>query len=300
MSKTDFIYKDVANTMIEAMERNDGVPWRQEWTGSWLPRNGYSGRLYNGINVWLLQATAWKHGYHSNDWFTFKSANKSNGHIIKGEKSIVYVVYWNNKEYPTGKVLDNGDKEMRKGLYIKYYPVWNKDQIEFDEKHTCHAPVVENNGPAIDASEACLDRMVEDGVTYAEGEPCYIPSADRVEMPPVVNFMDNESYVSTLFHELSHATMHPTRLQRNIPKMGRDSYAREELVAELASAYLCNYHQVCSKLQDRHAAYLKHWVAQMKENPKYIFKVAREAQEAARYVLNYPKSTVYKELCNND
>ena len=300
MSKQDFIYNQVAKTMIEAMESTDGVPWRQEWTGSWLPRNGYSGRLYNGINVWILQATAWRKKYKSNDWFTFKSANKANGRIIKGQKSIVYVVYWNNKEYKTGKTLPNGKEEVKKALYIKYYPVWNKEQIDFDERHTCHAPKIVNNGAEIGASEACLEHMINDGVTLAEGEPCYVPHYDRVEMPPQGSFINAETYVSTLFHELSHATMHPTRLQRNIPKMGKDSYAREELVAELASAYICNYYQICADLQDRHAKYLKHWVTQMKRDPKYIFKVAREAQEAARYVLAYPQETVWTDDTRQD
>tara|TARA_B100001013_G_scaffold331809_1_gene247641 strand:+ start:701 stop:1591 length:891 start_codon:yes stop_codon:yes gene_type:complete len=291
MSIQQKIYDTVAETMIEAMESDDGVPWRKEWTGSWLPRNGYSGRLYNGINVWLLQSVAWRRGFTSNDWFTFKSANKANGNVMRGEKSPCFVIYWKNVE----KKDDQDINKTKRFMFMRYFPVWNKNQIKFDRMPN-HAPEVEDEGPCIGGAEACLEHMVEDGVTMAEGEPCFIPRYDRVEMPPKGQFITGESYASTLFHELSHATMQPDRLHRTIPSMNKEEYAKEELIAELSSSYLCQYYQISSDLDERHAKYLKHWTAQIKQDPKYIFQVARQAQEAARYVLNYKEETVWRPL----
>ena len=60
-------------------------------------------------------------------------------------------------------------------------------------------------------------------------------------MPPFEAFRDAESYYSTLAHELTHWTKHPQRLDRDFDrkKWGDEGYSREELVAELGSAFLC-------------------------------------------------------------
>ena len=298
MSRTAFIYEKVADEMVKAMQSTDTVPWRQPWSGSWLPRNGYNGRLYKGVNVWLLQAVAWNRGFKTNDWFTFKNAFRAKGVIKEGVKSPCFVVYWKQMKKATEPEDAPKERGTKSGtyLFIRYYPVWNKDQIVFSEDSVL-APEVEEltGGDKLEGINSTIAHMQKDGLEYAQGEPCYIPHYDRVEMPPKDAFINNDSYASVLFHELSHATMHPTRLHRDIPKRGDSSYAREELIAELASSYICQYYQITSNMQEKHAKYLKHWCDQIKEEPKYIFTIARAAQEAARYVLNYPTDTVWKD-----
>jgi antirestriction protein ArdC len=62
--------------------------------------------------------------------------------------------------------------------------------------------------------------------------------------------------------------------------MGSASYAREELVAELASFLICNRLEVDS-CPENHASYLSSWVEILLESPKIILKVLSESRKAA-------------------
>jgi antirestriction protein ArdC len=57
-------------------------------------------------------------------------------------------------------------------------------------------------------------------------------------MPPMAAFNSANGYHSTLLHESVHATGHKSRLDRDFSKrFGDESYAFEELVAELGSCH---------------------------------------------------------------
>jgi antirestriction protein ArdC len=63
---------------------------------------------------------------------------------------------------------------------------------------------------------------------------CYIPSLDRIDMPPYGRFVDTttsaaaESYYSTLLHELIHWTAPSHRCDRKLGKrFGDEVYATE-------------------------------------------------------------------------
>jgi antirestriction protein ArdC len=59
-------------------------------------------------------------------------------------------------------------------------------------------------------------------------------------MPSRQAFGSAEEYYSTLFHELTHSTGHPSRIGREgIEKLntfGSESYSKEELIAEMGAA----------------------------------------------------------------
>jgi antirestriction protein ArdC len=65
--------------------------------------------------------------------------------------------------------------------------------------------------------------------------------------------------------------------------MGSAAYAREELVAELASFLICRRLEVSSCMEN-HAAYLGHWVEMLKESPKVLLKVLSDSRNAADLV----------------
>src|SRR5450759_5565250 len=64
-------------------------------------------------------------------------------------------------------------------------------------------------------------------------------------MPERTCFDSVEEYYSTLYHELTHATGHPSRLNRpslaDFERFGDHNYSREELVAEMGAAFLAGY-----------------------------------------------------------
>jgi antirestriction protein ArdC len=55
---------------------------------------------------------------------------------------------------------------------------------------------------------------------------------------------------------------HEKRLARDLgrARWGDEGYAREELVAELGSAFLCADLGITPEVRDDHAAYIGHWL----------------------------------------
>ena len=105
-------------------------------------------------------------------------------------------------------------------------------------------------------------------------------------MPPFVSFADTESYCSTLAHEMTHWTKHPSRLERDFGrrKFGDEGYAREELVAEIGAAFLCCDLGITPEPRDDHAAYLDHWLKVLKDDKRAIFQAAAHAQRAVDFL----------------
>ena len=114
---------------------------------------------------------------------------------------------------------------------------------------------------------------------YAIGE-------DYIQMPPFEAFRDAESHAATLSHEAVHWTRHSSRLARDFGRKqwGDEGYAKEELVAELGSAFLCADLGITPDVRDDHAAYIASWLEVLKNDKRFIFTAASYAQKAADYL----------------
>jgi antirestriction protein ArdC len=112
----------------------------------------------------------------------------------------------------------------------------------------------------------------------------YVPGEDYVQVPPQPAFFQQVDYYRTALHELTHATGHSSRLNRNILNaFGTKDYAREELVAEMGSAFLCASLGIVPTL--RHADYLASWLEVLREDSRAIFRAASAASKAADWLL---------------
>jgi antirestriction protein ArdC len=86
-------------------------------------------------------------------------------------------------------------------------------------------------------------------------------------------------------HELTHATGHASRLDRKlITSFGTRDYAREELVAEMGSAFLCASLGILPTV--RHADYLASWLEVLRGDNRAIFRAASAASKAADWLLS--------------
>ena len=74
-------------------------------------------------------------------------------------------------------------------------------------------------------------------IRYGGGRAFYSPAHDYVQVPPKATFTEPDEYYETVFHELVHATEHPTRLNWS-RKESDNSYAMGELIAEIGACYL--------------------------------------------------------------
>ena len=124
------------------------------------------------------------------------------------------------------------------------------------------------------------------GIDFRIGgdEAYYVPSEDFVQVPPQPAFFEQINYYRTALHELTHATGHASRLGRNLlNSFGSKDYAREELVAEMGSAFLCAALGIVPTV--RHADYLGSWLEVLREDNRAIFRAASAASKAADWIL---------------
>jgi len=226
---------------------------------------------YAGINVLILWSAALERGFNSPSWMTYNQATELNAHIRKGEKGSL-VVYANTFK----KTEENADgQEIEREIpFLRGYTVFNVDQIDGLPEH-----YFETREPKFTELERIGHAEAFLAATHADircrgCRAYYVQDADYIQVPPIESFRDAESFYSTVLHELCHWVKHPSRLNRDFGRKswGDEGYAREELVAELGSAFLCADLGLTAEVRDDHAAYLASWVAILKNDDRAIFQ----------------------------
>lgn len=287
-------YQVITDRVIELLEQNL-VPWKKPWNSPVLnPKNLHSGKGYRGINVFMLEATGAAAGYRSPYWVTFKQALERGGNVRKGEHATP-VVFWKILERAGGKETDADDHDGeetggRRIPMLKYYNVFNVEQCEGLEYPTVdRIPTIEFD-PIAQAEQIVQAMPRPPTIAHKEARAYYAPLRDHLNMPPQETFHSAEEYYCTLFHELTHATGHQSRLNRetitNPNRFGTPAYAREELTAEMGAAFLCGRAGIEQVTLENSAAYIKHWLEKLKNDPKLVVHAAAAAQKASDFILN--------------
>lgn len=277
------VYDIVTERILDQLAKGV-VPWRRPWAGAAsAPKNIQSKKAYRGINAFLLSCA----GYASPFWMTFRQAQILGGHVRKGERGMPVVFY---------KPLEVEDRETGEDKTIpllRYSTVFNSSQCEgiLIEKLVECAPRIEFE--PIAACESILAGMPANRPALHHGSAgaFYRPAADEVHMPDRNMFDAVGHYYATLFHELAHATGHPSRLNREgitaVAPFGSPIYSKEELVAEMGSAYLCGHAGIdAPPLVENTAAYLASWISKLRGDSKLVIQAASAAQKAADWILN--------------
>lgn len=278
MSARD-VYKAVTDTIIAELEKG-AAPWVKPWKTLSVnsPYNAITKRNYNGINALLLWIEAQNKGYESGAWLTYKQAKEAGGHVRKGEKSTLVVLWKPFEVKETDEVT--GEEVTTTKLFLRSYNVFNVSQCENLPKsltETVERPIVSD--PEFDSWVARTGARV----VHGGGTACYSPASDTVRMPHRADFATSAHYSATLLHELGHWTGHESRLNRQFGKrFGDQQYAAEELVAELTSAYLCAEMGIDGDI--RHAGYIDSWLKLLRKDKRAIFTAASAAQKAADFL----------------
>ncbi len=290
MEKKQDIYTRVTNKIVADLE-NGNRTWLMPWNAEHLSERitkplRHNGQAYQGMNIILLWAASVEQGYSSNIWMTFKQAKELNAHVRKGSKGET-VVYANT--LTKTEELDNGEEVDVTIPYMKGYTVFNVEQIEGLPEHYYSKPEPVN--PDISRDEA-LERFfatTEAEIRHGGNQAYYAVHDDYVQMPFIECFRDAESYYATLAHEMTHWTRHPDRLYRDFgrKRWGDEGYAREELVAELGSAFLCAELGITPEVREDHAGYIHSWLKVLKNDKRAIFSAAAHAQRAVDHLKSY-------------
>lgn len=286
---TEDIYTRITTRIIESLEA--GVrpwlkPWNAEHAAGRITRPlRHNGQPYSGINVFMLWMEAEARGYAAPIWMTFRQARELGGHVRKGEKGSL-VVYANSIT-KTETDEETGEDAERTIPFMKGYTVFNVEQIDELPAHY-YAKAVEPTLDPVERIAPVEAFLAETGARVSQGgnQAFYMPSEDRIQMPPFEFFRDPESYYATLLHETVHWTKHKTRLDRDFgrKRFGDEGYAMEELVAELGSAFLSADLGITPELRDDHASYIASWLKVLKDDKRAIFSAAGHAQRAATFL----------------
>lgn len=282
------LYDEVTGRIVAGLEVGR-FPWVQPWDAAaavpGLPRNASSGRAYSGINVLILWGEVIMRGYASQGWLTFRQALEAGGCVRKGERgTCVFYADRFTPEAEKERAAAEGD-EARAVPFLKRFTVFNVAQCDgLPERMLAGSPPLPPR-ELVPVAEALIEACGAD-FRIGGAEAFYSPGGDYVRVPPQPAFRHQIDYYRTALHELGHWTGHATRLARDLSNpFGSAGYAREELVAELASAFLCAALGIEPSV--RHADYLGSWLAVLRADNRAIFRAASLASKAADYLLAF-------------
>lgn len=310
--------------MIERMEQMKSSDWQKGWIGgagyAGLPQN-VGGRNYSGSNSFFLQLQTAAKGYELPVYLTFNQAHNLKAHVLRGEKAFP-VVYWDMLvKDKDGKRISSDEyramgKEERKGLeaipFVKSFPVYNVAQTNLSEVQPERMKKLMEKFklPELRDTEGmyahpALDRMIQTqgwlcpiNADKQEDGAYYSPSRDIVVLPmkaqfnigntPEDTYRGGMEFYSTMLHEMTHSTMTPERLNREMGgRFGDPKYAKEELVAELTAAMISHSMGFDSKITDNSAAYLDSWIGVLKKEPKFIVSIMADVNKASDLILDH-------------
>ena len=281
------IYSRVTARILAELEK--GVrpwikPWSVEHAASRITRPlRHNGIPYRGVNVLLLWGESLEKGYAAPLWMTYKQSQELGAQVRKGEHGSLVVFA---DRFTKTDTNDQGEAIEHAIPFMKGYTVFNVEQIEGLPAHFYAQPV--DPLPLSERIEHADSFVTATGAAIHHGgnQAFYAPSRDMIQLPPFEAFKDKDSYYSTVLHELTHWTRHDTRLARDFgrQRFGNEGYAREELVAELGSAFLCADLGITPDIRDDHAAYLGHWLKILQNDKRAIFSAAAHAQRAADFI----------------
>jgi antirestriction protein ArdC len=284
----------VTASAIEALEAGT-VPWQKPWNGyTDGPLSLTTGKAYRGWNNLWLGFVGQGKGYESQFWATFNTISARGGKVKKGEQGEFAIFYKTlnveDKDQPT----DDGGFVSKQIPLLRYFKVFNLDQTEGVEVPERMKPKKLGRPVAVlKGVQAALDAYIDGPeVIHRKGDRAfYTPDDDKITLPQRNQFKSSAFYAETLFHELVHSTGHKSRLDRfkGNESFGCETYAKEELVAEMGAAMLATRNNV--KVDwDNTAAYLKSWLGALKDDTQLLLRAATKANAAVDHIMGVEAS----------
>ncbi len=299
------IYAELTEKFVRSvMENKNPFKMAFERLGGFAA-NAVSGQTYNGINQFCLGFAECQ--YETPLYLTYNQAKDAGGNVRKGEKGH-RVVFW--------KLLESATETDSKGRpakipFLRHYTVFNIAQCEgLENLKLPEMPRFENG--QIDEAErviAAMPNAPRISTLDGFGRAYYSPALDLIKMPDRSQFRDTESFYHVLFHELSHATGHKSRLGRlpmdaGLAAFGSTEYSREELVAEMSASFCSARLGIFSdETEEMTLAYLRAWLRPLQDDPKAIAHSAGKAMKACQWIFGELKSAedsdTEEETANN-
>lgn len=287
------IYGVIADRIIAEMEKGE-IPWQKPWVtvagGAVKHRDG---KPYSLLNQILLG--------EQGEYLSFKECQAAGGKVKKGAKArmVVFFKFVDcEQKDENGRVMrDSQGKPLTKQVpFLRYSnvfhikdtegiaPKWQKDVEQLTDT------------PADDRAEQVIaEYTTREGVGFEnvkQNGAYYSPAQDRVTLPIRAQFTSTAEYYSAAFHELTHSTGHPKRLNRfdigsGAAAFGSASYSKEELVAEIGAAAMLNQIGLETPESFKNSAgYIQGWLKALKNDKRLFVSAACKADKAVRMILD--------------
>jgi antirestriction protein ArdC len=293
MNKQDEIRSQITNKIVESLESNT-VPWNKPWFSKGF-QNVVTKKSYRGINTLLLGLHKQEFNLESNVYATYTQWKDLGCNVKKRPESVssgswgCNIVYFNILK--SKKEVDGEEVEVKFPI-MKTYCVFNASQVDGAEELVSKR--FENKRiDNIDVADNVFNKYIDKHKIKFQNntkEAYYSLKEDKICIPNINDFIDSNSYYATLFHEAVHSTGadKPERLNRlnKLCRFGDESYAMEELVAELGTCFVLQSLglPIIDKLEN-HVSYISSWLKVLKRDNKAIFQASSEANKACDLIV---------------
>lgn len=313
--------------LVEKATTDAKMPEFKVESGYTIPFNFDSKKPYRGINKMMLTDFGLS-ALENPFFFTFKQIQKHKGKLKKGStgNQVIYFttlysydnpqkklkihtynvksfISWINKNLSKLEIQKDAIPSFIKMFsipIIKYYNVFNGSDISgidydlenFKKGFIDVSDITGPTDPRITAADLIIENFPKPApeIFYKGKEAFYQRKSDSVTLPRFESYRNGVDFYRLAFHELTHATGHPNRLMRVMGKnFGDKEYAKEELIAEFGSIFLCSHAGFLWRTQQGSADYLKNWAASLKyfkEDNRLLMRAGSAAQKAADFILN--------------
>lgn len=267
------LYKQITAQIIQQIERGEAPPWRRPWMDQVpaIPHNFASKRPFQGINCLILWDIAATNGY-SNRWASYRQWQALGYQVRQGESG-TRIYFW---------------RECDGQRIVREHVVFAAEQCIDEQGHRVLPPLQKSPFINYQPAERVIAATQAD-VHFGGNRAYYSVEHDIIVLPYKPCFDNPGRFYSTALHELAHWTGHPTRLNRfsQTAPVGSCEYGYEELVGEIASAFLTAQLNIPNVAAETHSAsYLASWLPTVKADSRAIVRASSDASRAADYVLS--------------
>lgn len=304
--KLNKMREEMINSFIDCLKK-DTIPWHRGWSSE-RPFNAVTNTEYHGANALWLTYNQQAQLYKDPRWCTFKQAQSKGWKIKQGSKG-TKIEFWSLYDTEEKRKLTRTEaKQLTDELTAEEftnrvkpvsntYTVFNGEQIE-------GIPLYEIRKNVLHLDEFLYGRnkLIENmkvGLKEGGNEAFYSIAEDMIVLPKINQFDNEFEYITTFFHEAGHATGHVSRFNREMPSArGTDIYAREELRAEIASAFAAqafgiDYTQ--NKYMENHEAYIQDYIKVLENEPNELFAAIKDAEKISDYLIEKGEFGLEKE-----
>lgn len=304
--KLNRMREEMINSFIDCLKK-DTIPWHRGWSSE-RPFNAVTNTEYHGANALWLTYNQQAQLYKDPRWCTFKQAQSKGWKIKQGSKG-TKIEFWSLYDTEEKRKLTRTEaKQLTDELTAEEftnrvkpvsntYTVFNGEQIEGIPLYEIRKNVLH-----LDEFLSGRNKLIENmKVGFKEGgnEAFYSMAEDMIVLPKINQFDNEFEYITTFFHEAGHATGHVSRFNREMPSArGTDIYAREELRAEIASAFAAqtfgiDYTQ--NKYMENHEAYIQDYINVLENKPNELFAAIKDAEKISDYIIEKGEFGLEKE-----